>query len=59
MLENSKAYSGIGVDDLEAARRFYGETLGAARSRCIDEEDGLLTMHLAGDRPTLLYPSPA
>ena len=28
MLSDSKAFSGIGVDDLDAARKFYGETLG-------------------------------
>ena len=57
MLSDSKAFSGIGVDDLEAARRFYGETLGQ-RLEVLDEGNGLMTMHLAGDRPTLIYQSP-
>jgi catechol 2,3-dioxygenase-like lactoylglutathione lyase family enzyme len=57
MLENSKAYSGIGVRDAEEAKRFYGETL-EQRVEVLDEETGLLTMHLAGERPTLIYPSP-
>lgn len=57
MLENSEAYSGIGVQDIAAAQRFYGETLGQ-RIEVLDEEEGLLQMHLAGDRPTLLYRSP-
>jgi catechol 2,3-dioxygenase-like lactoylglutathione lyase family enzyme len=57
MLENSKAYSGIGVDDLDAAQRFYGETLGQ-RVEVLDEGAGLLQMHLAGERPTLIYRSP-
>jgi catechol 2,3-dioxygenase-like lactoylglutathione lyase family enzyme len=57
MLENSKAYSGIGVEDLDAAQRFYGETL-EQRVEVIEPEAGLLMMHLAGDRPTLLYRSP-
>src|ERR1700754_2929683 len=57
MLENSHAYSGIGVDDVEAARRFYGETLGQ-RVETLEEEAGLLQMHLAGERPTLIYRSP-
>jgi predicted enzyme related to lactoylglutathione lyase len=56
MLENSKAYSGIGVLDVEEARRFYGETL-EQRVEVLAEEAGLLTMHL-GDRPTLIYRSP-
>lgn len=57
MLENSNAYSSIGVGDVEEARRFYGETLGQ-RVEVIEEEAGILQMHLAGDRPTLLYRSP-
>jgi predicted enzyme related to lactoylglutathione lyase len=57
MLENSKAYSGIGVDDVEAARRFYGEVL-EQRVEVMAEEVGLLAMHLAGDRQTLIYRSP-
>jgi catechol 2,3-dioxygenase-like lactoylglutathione lyase family enzyme len=54
MFENTKAFSGFAVDDLEKARDFYGETLGIETS----EENGLLTLHLAGDRPTLVYPKP-
>jgi catechol 2,3-dioxygenase-like lactoylglutathione lyase family enzyme len=57
MLANSKAYSGFAVDDLDRARRFYGETLGL-NVELLDEENGLLTLHLAGDRPTLAYLSP-
>jgi catechol 2,3-dioxygenase-like lactoylglutathione lyase family enzyme len=54
MLANSKAYSGFAVDDLDQARQFYGETLGL-NVELADEENGLLTLHLAGDRPTLAY----
>jgi catechol 2,3-dioxygenase-like lactoylglutathione lyase family enzyme len=54
MFENTKAFSGFAVDDVEEAREFYGETLGLKTS----EEHGLLTLHLAGDRPTLVYPKP-
>jgi catechol 2,3-dioxygenase-like lactoylglutathione lyase family enzyme len=57
MLENSKAFSGIGVDDLDAARRFYGETL-EQRVEVLDEGNGLMTLHLADERPTLIYQSP-
>jgi catechol 2,3-dioxygenase-like lactoylglutathione lyase family enzyme len=52
MLENSKAFSGFSVDDLEQARQFYGRTLGVKTSA----ENGLLTLHLAGGRDTLVYP---
>jgi catechol 2,3-dioxygenase-like lactoylglutathione lyase family enzyme len=54
MFANTKAYSGFAVDDLEKAREFYGETLGLKTS----EEHGLMTLHLGGDRPTLVYPKP-
>jgi catechol 2,3-dioxygenase-like lactoylglutathione lyase family enzyme len=54
MLTNSKAFSGFAVDDLPKAREFYGETLGLRTS----EEHGLLSLHLAGDRDTLVYPKP-
>ena len=54
MFANTKAFSGFAVDDVEKARDFYGETLGLKTS----EEHGLLTLHLAGDRPTLVYPKP-
>jgi predicted enzyme related to lactoylglutathione lyase len=55
MFESTKAFSGFAVDDIEAAKRFYGETLGLK----VTEENGLLTLHIAGDRPTLVYPRPS
>jgi catechol 2,3-dioxygenase-like lactoylglutathione lyase family enzyme len=57
MFEQSKAFSGFAVDDLEAARRFYGEVL-EQRVEVLDEDNGLMTMHLAAERPTLIYRSP-
>jgi predicted enzyme related to lactoylglutathione lyase len=57
MLANSKALNGFAVDDLDKARRFYGETLGLDLE-VLDDENGLLTLHLAGDRDTLVYLSP-
>jgi catechol 2,3-dioxygenase-like lactoylglutathione lyase family enzyme len=51
MFANTKAYSGIGVNDMQKARQFYGETLGLRTS----EEYGLLWLHLASDRDTLVY----
>lgn len=57
MLAESKAFSGFAVDDLEAAKRFYGETLGL-KLTVLDEEFGLMTLHLAGDRDTIMYVSP-
>jgi predicted enzyme related to lactoylglutathione lyase len=58
MLADTRAFSGIGVDDFEKAKDFYGETLGL-RFTVLDEENGLMTLHLAGDRDTLLYESPS
>jgi len=57
MFANSKAFSGFAVDDLRQAQAFYGETLGLKTS-LIPEADGLLTLHLAGDRDTLVYEKP-
>jgi predicted enzyme related to lactoylglutathione lyase len=57
MLASSKAFSGFAVDDLDQARQFYGETLGLDLE-VLDEENGLLTIHLAGDRDTIMYLSP-
>jgi catechol 2,3-dioxygenase-like lactoylglutathione lyase family enzyme len=54
MFTDTKAFSGFAVDDVQKAREFYGETLGIETS----EEHGLLTLHLAGDRDTLVYPKP-
>jgi catechol 2,3-dioxygenase-like lactoylglutathione lyase family enzyme len=52
MFGSTKAFSGFSVDDIDAARTFYGETLGLR----VSEENGLLTLHIAGDRDTLIYP---
>jgi catechol 2,3-dioxygenase-like lactoylglutathione lyase family enzyme len=54
MLAGSKAFSGIAVPDVGAAKAFYGETLGLD----VAEDHGILTLRLAGDRPVLLYPKP-
>jgi len=52
MLGNIKAFSGFSVHDLDAAKRFYGETLGVE----VSENDAGLTLHIAGDRLILVYP---
>ena len=54
MFENSKAFSTFSVADIGAAREFYTQKLGLR----VSEENGLLTLHLAGDRDTLVYPKP-
>ena len=57
MLENSHAFNGFAVKDLDRAREFYGETLGLKTSM-LDEENGLMELHLAGDRDTFVYRKP-
>jgi catechol 2,3-dioxygenase-like lactoylglutathione lyase family enzyme len=54
MFANTKAFSGFAVDDLQKAREFYERTLGLR----VSEQHGLLTLHLAGGRDTLVYPKP-
>jgi catechol 2,3-dioxygenase-like lactoylglutathione lyase family enzyme len=54
MFGDTKAFSGFAVPDVEKARRFYADVLGLKTS----VEHGILTLHLAGDRPTLVYPKP-
>ena len=54
MFADSRAFSGFAVDDLKKAREFYGDTLGLD----VSEENGLLTLNLAGDRATLVYEKP-
>ena len=55
MFANTKAYSGFAVDDLQAAREFYGETLGLNISVMSEH---LMSLDLAGDRSTLVYQKP-
>jgi catechol 2,3-dioxygenase-like lactoylglutathione lyase family enzyme len=55
MFADTKAFSGFAVPDIEQAKEFYGSKLGIR----VSEENGLLTLHLAGgERPTLIYPKP-
>lgn len=52
MFENTRAYSGFSVDDIPAAKAFYREVLGLR----VSEEYGMLSLHIAGGRDTLVYP---
>ncbi|MCU1675554.1 MAG: Glyoxalase/bleomycin resistance protein/dioxygenase [Frankiales bacterium] len=54
MFTDTKAFSGFSVDDIAKAKQFYGETLGIRLS----EDHGMLHLHIAGDRDTLVYPKP-
>jgi catechol 2,3-dioxygenase-like lactoylglutathione lyase family enzyme len=57
MLADSEAFSGFAVDDIQKAKQFYGETLGL-KTTMLDEDVGLMTLHLAGGRDTLVYQQP-
>ena len=54
MFEDTKAFSGFAVSDIPRAKQFYEETLGLR----VSQENGMLTLHIAGDRPVLVYPKP-
>jgi predicted enzyme related to lactoylglutathione lyase len=53
MLAESKAFSGFAVDDLDAARKFYGETLGLRTSEPMG--DVLVSLDHPEDHSTLIY----
>jgi catechol 2,3-dioxygenase-like lactoylglutathione lyase family enzyme len=52
MFEHTPAFSGFSVDDIARARQFYADTLGLH----VSEANGMLTLHIAGGRDTLIYP---
>lgn len=52
MFAETKAFSGFSVNDLAAAKAFYGETLGV---RVSDVAEGLLQLEIAGGRNILVY----
>lgn len=54
MFKDTKAFSGFSVDDLEAAKKFYGETLGLE----VSEEGPGLSLTIAGERSIFVYPKP-
>jgi predicted enzyme related to lactoylglutathione lyase len=53
MLKDSQAFSGFAVKDLDAAKRFYGQTLG---QDVRDGPMGNLEIHLAGGATVFVYP---
>jgi predicted enzyme related to lactoylglutathione lyase len=57
MFANTKATNGFAVDDIEAAKKFYGETLGLG-VKVMSEEFGVTSIELAGGRDTLMYAKP-
>jgi predicted enzyme related to lactoylglutathione lyase len=57
MLKNSKASSSFAVRDLEAARKFYAQTLGVDVSD-VPGMKGILQLSLAGGVKVMVYPKP-
>src|SRR3954451_901388 len=57
MFANTKATNGFAVDDIDAAKQFYGETLGLG-FKVMSEEFGVASIQLAGGRDTLVYRKP-
>jgi catechol 2,3-dioxygenase-like lactoylglutathione lyase family enzyme len=54
MFEHTKTVTSFAVDDVPAAVRFYGETLGLKFSA----GSGVLWLHLPDGHDTLIYPKP-
>ncbi|MEJ7790598.1 MAG: VOC family protein [Gaiellaceae bacterium] len=52
MFKDTKAFSGFSANDIGAAKRFYGETLGLS----VSEEMGGLGLHLGGGGEVFVYP---
>ena len=53
MLADSPAFSGFSVNDIDAARRFYEETLGLRTSD--DGSDGMFRLHMGGGGYVFVY----
>ncbi|MEO8230100.1 MAG: VOC family protein [Chloroflexota bacterium] len=52
MFQDSRAFSGFSSNDIARAKAFYAQTLGLE----VSEENGMLTLHLAGGDKVLIYP---
>ncbi|MHB9863599.1 VOC family protein [Streptomyces sp. YIM S03343] len=56
MFGQSQAFSGFSVDDLDEARRFYGETLGLQVEESGQGDMRMLTLKLGSGAQVLVYP---
>ena len=57
MLRKSHAFSSFAVQDLEAARKFYAQTLGVGVTD-VPGMKGLLQLNLFGGVKVMVYPKP-
>lgn len=59
MFQNTRAFTSFSVDDVDAARAFYADTLGLELTdRQMGEEITILTLHVPGTNGVLIYPKP-
>ncbi len=58
MLQVTEAFSSFAVDDLTAAKQFYGTTLGLQVSSALPNGAGPLWLRVADERGVLVYPKP-
>lgn len=58
MFKDTPAFSGFSVNDLDAAKEFYGGTLGLQVEKTGDESGPMsfLTLHLATGADVIIYP---
>jgi catechol 2,3-dioxygenase-like lactoylglutathione lyase family enzyme len=56
MFKDTQAFPSFSVDDIQKAKKFYGETLGLE----VSEPDGMgmLELRIAGGSKILVYPKP-
>ncbi|HYT02097.1 MAG TPA: VOC family protein, partial [Candidatus Acidoferrum sp.] len=52
MFKDTRAFSGFSVNDVQKAKKFYGQTLGLE----VSESYGLLELHIFGGTKILIYP---
>ena len=52
MFQDSHAFSGFSSNDIPKAKEFYSNTIGVE----VTEENGMLTLHLAGGGRVVIYP---
>ena len=57
MFATTKPFSSFAVDDLDAARQFYGETIGLGVS-AVSEQHPLLRLDVGSDGEVLIYEKP-
>ncbi|MFZ4896003.1 VOC family protein [Plantibacter sp. Mn2098] len=55
MVQYADVFSGFSVDDIDAAQRFYGETLGLTVTK---NDMGFLNLHLPAGGIVLVYSKP-